>query len=85
VRLQSGARFGVARSDVEAEIVDRHMDAETDLLPPTAEDRAASNARARSDSQSKSQSGSQSGSQPDRLAHDPGKEQVARSQGGGGE
>jgi hypothetical protein len=85
VRRESGARFGVARSDVEAEIVDRHMDAETDLLPPTAEDREASDARGRSDSQSESQSGSQSGGHLDRLPHEAGKGQVVGAAGGGGE
>lgn len=72
-------------SDVEAEIVNHRIDAETDLLLPNAEDRAASNARARSDRQSKShsdsQSDSRSGSQPDRLSLDSGKEQVGRVTG----
>lgn len=85
VRRESGERFGIARSEVEAEIVDRHMDAETDLLPPTAEDRAASKARAQSDSQSKSRSDSQSGRQPHRLSSEMGKEQVTEVVGGAGE
>lgn len=69
-------------SDVEAKIVDRHVDAETNLLPPNAEDnKQPSNARERSGSQSGSQSISQSGSQLDRLSFDYGNKQVGRVAG----
>lgn len=62
--------------NLEAEVVDRHIDAETNLPPPNAAYGAA-RSNSQSTSHSDSQSVSQSGRRPDRLSLDSGKEQVA--------